>query len=196
MSLPTTIEYLGLALTAPREYMRIIVVERRSIAYGFAIVLIMSIMAGVAIGYTIIGKILVYSGIPWLGTLSVIGSTLSMIIGGIALWFILGSLLHLFSIALGGKARFEETLNAYSLAWLPLFLHGFASIGYVFMDYIASILLCLVIEAIAFLWGIVLVVIGCSTIHRITIARSLLALVLTYIVFLALLFSPLLVIIL
>ncbi|MCD6488738.1 MAG: hypothetical protein J7K21_05895 [Desulfurococcales archaeon] len=85
MVFPVLLEYLGMALIAPREYIRIAIVERRTILHGFLLVLVFSIVNGLLTGYTLVGKMLVFIGIPWLGTLTVLGAVLFTIVASIAL---------------------------------------------------------------------------------------------------------------
>ncbi len=166
------LEYLGMALMSPREYMRLIIVERRSLITGFSIVLVMSVLWGLIASTIFMARTLSFIGLHLIGLWAMIGSVGVIVLASIILWLMFSGFIYVYSKIFNGKAVFEHVLNATSLLWLTVFLHGLFSPLYYSVDYITGILLFIAIESICFVWGLVLVVISVSEANKYGIGRS------------------------
>ncbi|RLE55596.1 MAG: hypothetical protein DRJ40_07675 [Thermoprotei archaeon] len=187
MNIPYLIEYLGLNLIAPRQGIRIVIAERRSLIFGFVTVLIAAIIES-CVGSTVfvlkllrhVPMVYAFAG-PLVPTLAVLVGIFAVFL----IWIITGGLVYLFARLLGGKGDFEATLAAGSLLWLPVFLLGLSGPIAAFVNYLAAIGLFLTLRCIAFVWGIVICCIALSEVHRFSVGRALLSMLLPVIVFMS-----------
>ncbi len=171
------IEYLGMLITSPKNLVRILLAERRGPLLGFTMVLLSSLVLSLNLSYILIMKTLGFIGvnIPFIRSVSVIGIIIGLVLMNIIAWLLLGLILYLFDRALDGKASLESILLIYSFQWAPLFIIGFLSPVFYYLDMITSILILVLVVALALIWGYIIVLMGNAIANDFSIAKSFLA---------------------
>ncbi|WFO75012.1 YIP1 family protein [Desulfurococcaceae archaeon MEX13E-LK6-19] len=171
---PAFIEYFGTAVTAPRQFAKIVMAERKELYYGFAIVLVFSIMVSIVSTYAVVIKAMGFAPfLPGFVVSATLGGLVVLgVIASIILWLIIGLLVHGFSVLLGGKNGFEQTLMALSFFWIPWFIHGLAAPVYVFADYMTSLVIWMLVTIISLCWGVILVVLSLAEVHEYGVGRA------------------------
>lgn len=192
----TLLDYIGMILASPRTIAKILIAERRSILWGFIIVISASLMLSINLSYVLIIKTLGILGltIPFIKSVSTIAIVLGVVLGNIIAWLLLGLLLYAFDKALNGKASLENILLIYSFQWMPLFIVGLVSPIFYFLDIVSSILLLTLVTIIALLWGYIIVLIANAEANGFSLARSFVASILQLlIVFSVIVYIPILI---
>jgi len=173
------IKNLGGILISPRQTIRIISAERKSLLFGLLIVILLSIVQSITFSTLFIITPLTWM-LPALPALS--GATLALlvvcyVILSVSFWFICSIIVYAFSKLFRGKGSFEDTLLAFSLLWAPSFMLGLVGPILAFLDYLMSIGIYISLFAISFIWGLVLTIIALSEVHSYGIGKAILSIV-------------------
>jgi len=179
MELPSIIRDLGESLVAPRQVIQILIAERRGLTFGFFIVLLCSILIGATATMVFISKLISFVPLgilSWIfGNVAILFGIASFVILSIGYWLIGGLIIHIFCKLLKGNGLFEHTLVAFSYLWLPSFLIGLIAPALMFLDYLTSLGLFLLMLCISFIWGVILSVQALAEAHNFSVSKALLS---------------------
>ena len=181
LSIIRVFKYFGISLVDSRRSVRVLAASRSGLFISFLVVVLSSVTVGATITILITSILspliqVEFINVPVSGLL-LLASITAFIILGLGYWVVGGLLIHISCKLLGGIGRLEDTLIALSHSWVPLFLLALILPILILLNPVISVGVYILVLLVLTMWGLILAVCALSEVHKFSVIRAVLSMV-------------------